>query len=133
MKIARSVSAVILMAVASIAAASQQVEQAGLMRMFAGAFVQGRCSVAALHHTRSDGTVVTDYAASNADLHFCQYVREKVTPTCMANGSCLSYEAWTKENASLSPDQPRDIFLSLLAERVKRVGSQTKDAQCFQK
>lgn len=103
------------------------------MREFVGALAQGRCAVAVLRHTKSDGTVVTDYAAPNADLHFCQYVKEEVTTACLANRSCMSYEAWTKENASLSPKLPHDIFLALLATRAQRNESSAKDAQCLQK
>ncbi|MBN3729497.1 hypothetical protein [Burkholderia sp. Tr-20390] len=86
-------------------------------RQIAAALSTSPCGMTLQTHTNTDGTTSIDYSAPNETLHFCQYVRENVSPACVANRSCESYETWSKSNAVLDPRLPHSLFVSLLLER----------------
>lgn len=112
------------------AAATPQADRLALMQMMATSFAQGACHIVLQQRTGSDGTVVSDYAASNADLHYCQYVKEQVTTACMKNHSCMSYDRWSRMNAALAPQLPRSTFLEMLAARQTDTEPPKKESRC---
>jgi hypothetical protein len=57
------------------------------------------------------------YDASTESLHRCQYNSEMHDSGCALNDTCLSYEDWTRANPAISPELPREEFLSAFLAR----------------
>lgn len=82
-----------------------------LLRGFCGATTQPTSQIV------QDGVDSQTYDASNDELHVCQYITEISESGCAQAGDCQSYEAWNKANPSISPTQPRELFLLALSAR----------------
>lgn len=63
------------------------------------------------------------YAATNEQLHQCQYLEEQEVSACQPHSSCPAYASWSRRNPEFSPAMQRTAFISALLSRQKVVSA----------
>lgn len=96
--------------------ARDQERQKRATRQLVAAFLDAQCSAIGAREQPSMAGSAPSYAASNADLHKCQYIQQMVVTNCLNTG-CPSYEAWSKTNAAFSPSLPKATFALMYTAR----------------
>lgn len=110
-----SLATAAVMATSTLAAEFSSKQVAG---QFAIALTAAKCAadtLPSLQPTES-GPAHLEYAATNNELHRCQYFREISALECTATETCPSYEEWSAANPLISPFEPRSKFLAALIE-----------------
>lgn len=100
--------------------------RAEILNQMATALAQGQCDAIMQRQfqtTVTGRTTTGDYIADNGKLHECQYVQEIIVSHCTKAKSCPSYEQWSRQNPSFTPNLPRHVFITELELRRQKLNA----------